>query len=75
MYYCYAWRGTTLPFQSGFDPQYEKLSPGLTLMGFAIEQAIREGQTCFDMLRGEYDYKKRWAGTASPEHATAIDPA
>ena len=61
MYYCYAWRGTTYYFQGGFDPRHEKLRPGLSLMGYAIEQAIGEGQQQFDMLRGEYEYKKQWA--------------
>lgn len=61
MYYCYAWRGTTYYFQGGFDPRHERLRPGLSLMGYAIEQAIAEGQQHFDMLRGEYEYKKQWA--------------
>ncbi|BAU47911.1 cellulose biosynthesis protein [Sulfurifustis variabilis] len=61
MYYCYRFRGTVYYFQGGFDPQYEKLRPGLCLMGYALEHAIGEGQRVFDMLRGEYDYKKQWA--------------
>ncbi len=61
MYYCYRYRGGVFYFQGGFDPAYEKLRPGLCLMGYAIEQAIAEGNSVFDMLRGEYDYKKQWA--------------
>lgn len=61
MYYCYRFRGTVYYFQGGFEPEYEKLRPGLCLMGYAIEHAIGEGQQVFDMLRGEYDYKKQWA--------------
>lgn len=61
MIYCYAHRGTVFYFQSGFDPEVSRLAPGHAVMGFAIEQAIAEGASRFDMLRGEYDYKTRWA--------------
>lgn len=61
MIYCYRFRDQIFYFQSGFDPAFSKLSPGLVLMGFAIEQAIAEKLQVFDMLRGEYDYKTQWA--------------
>ena len=61
MIYCYALRGTVFYFQSGFDPDFSRLAPGHAVMGFAIEQAIAEGASRFDMLRGEYEYKTRWA--------------
>ena len=61
MFYGYAFRGTLYHFQGGFDPQHEKIRAGQCLMAFAIESAIGEGCTCLDMLRGEYEYKKRWA--------------
>lgn len=61
MYYCYSFRDTVYYFQGGFDPRYENLRPGLCLMGYAIEHAISEGHGVFDMLRGEYEYKKQWA--------------
>ncbi|HEX5461307.1 MAG TPA: GNAT family N-acetyltransferase [Steroidobacteraceae bacterium] len=61
MFYGYSFRGTLYHFQGGFDPQYEKVRAGQCLMAFAIESAIEEGCSCLDMLRGEYEYKKRWA--------------
>ncbi|MBP6250841.1 MAG: GNAT family N-acetyltransferase [Leptothrix sp. (in: Bacteria)] len=59
--YCYRFRDRVLYFQGGFDPEVASLRPGLTLMGYAIEQAIAEGAQVFDMLRGEYDFKTQWA--------------
>lgn len=59
--YCYRFRDRVLYFQGGFDPEIASLRPGLTLMGYAIEQAIAEGAQVFDMLRGEHDFKTQWA--------------
>ena len=61
IFYGYVFKGTLYHFQGGFDPRYEKVSAGQCLMAFAIESAIAEGCTCLDMLRGEHEYKKRWA--------------
>jgi CelD/BcsL family acetyltransferase involved in cellulose biosynthesis len=61
IYYCYRFRDTVYYFQGGFDPARSKLRPGLVLMGYAIEHALNEGNTVFDMLRGEYEYKTQWA--------------
>jgi CelD/BcsL family acetyltransferase involved in cellulose biosynthesis len=61
VFYGYAFRGTLYHFQGGFDPQHEKLRIGQCLMAYAIESAIGEGCSCLDMLRGDYEYKKRWA--------------
>lgn len=47
-------------FQSGFDPAYAALSPGDVLMGLAVEFAIRQGCTVFDMLKGDHDYKRHF---------------
>jgi CelD/BcsL family acetyltransferase involved in cellulose biosynthesis len=61
MLYCYGFNGTVSYFQGGFDPAYQNLRLGTCLIGYAIERAIAEGGSEFDMLRGEYDYKKQWA--------------
>lgn len=61
MLYCYKWNGRYYYFQSGIDPDYGHLKPGSVLMGYAIEQAIIEGQDVFDMLKGDYDFKRSLA--------------
>jgi CelD/BcsL family acetyltransferase involved in cellulose biosynthesis len=47
-------------FQAGFDPEVAALSPGASLVAFAIQHAIEEGCTGFDFLRGQERYKSRW---------------
>jgi CelD/BcsL family acetyltransferase involved in cellulose biosynthesis len=61
MFYCYRYRDEILYFQSGFDPEFEKYSPGHVLMGFSIESAVSEGAVVFDMLKGNHPYKGIWA--------------
>jgi CelD/BcsL family acetyltransferase involved in cellulose biosynthesis len=37
-------------------------------MGYAIEHAIGERDSVFDMLRGEYEYKTQWAPERRQTH-------
>jgi CelD/BcsL family acetyltransferase involved in cellulose biosynthesis len=50
----------------GFDPACAQLSPGTLLIAHAIEQAIAEGATAFDFLRGAEPYKYRWGAVDQP---------
>lgn len=50
----------TYYYLSGFDPEFAQYSPGTILVAHAIQEAIREGATAFDFLRGREDYKYRW---------------
>lgn len=59
--YCYAYRGEILLFQNGFDPEHEHFRLGQVLIGFSIEQAIAEGASAFDMLKGDHEYKASWS--------------
>ncbi len=47
-------------YQSGFDPKWEKISPGFVLFSYCIENAILEGASEFDFLRGQETYKLNW---------------
>ena len=53
-------RGTFFFFQAGFDPDYSALSPGDVLLGYAVEHAINDGCSVFDMLKGDHDYKRHF---------------
>lgn len=53
----------TYYYLSGFDPEFRQYSPGTILVAHAIHEAIREGDTGFDFLRGREDYKYRWGAT------------
>ncbi len=50
-------KNEVLLYNSGFDPNYSYLSPGLILNVYAIKQAIEEGRERFDFLRGGEKYK------------------
>lgn len=48
-------------YNSGLDPAWAKLSPGLVLLGLSLEGAARRGVQCYDFLRGDEAYKLDWA--------------
>jgi CelD/BcsL family acetyltransferase involved in cellulose biosynthesis len=48
-------------YQSGFDAAYEKQSVGLITMGLAIQRAIDERATEYDLLHGDEAYKSHWS--------------
>jgi len=50
-------KNEVLLYNSGFDPAYSYLAPGLLLKAFAIKKAIEEGKERFDFLQGEERYK------------------
>jgi CelD/BcsL family acetyltransferase involved in cellulose biosynthesis len=64
-------------YLGGFDPEFDSISPGTLLIGYAIEQAISEGASEFDFLRGQERYKYLWGAEDCPtygrllRHATA----
>ena len=51
---------TVYCYLQGFDPEFEKLSPGVMVLGGVIEEAVREGARAIDFLRGRETYKYRW---------------
>lgn len=53
----FEYKNELLLYNSGFDPKYAKLSPGLLLKAYMIKQAIEEGKGRFDFLRGGERYK------------------
>jgi CelD/BcsL family acetyltransferase involved in cellulose biosynthesis len=58
--YCFAFGGRTYYYLGGFAPDLAKYSLGTLLTAQAIREAIREGSTEFDFLRGNEPYKYRW---------------
>jgi len=63
VFYGFALNGTVYYYLSGYDPDLEKLSIGNILVAHAIEQAVRDGATTFDFLRGAEEYKYAWGAT------------
>lgn len=58
--YVFSYNRTYLYYQAGFDPHWYRLSPGLVLFSYCIENAIAEGMKEFDFLQGEEEYKYKW---------------
>jgi CelD/BcsL family acetyltransferase involved in cellulose biosynthesis len=63
VFYGFALHGTVFYYLSGYDPDLEKLSIGTLIVAHAIEEAVRDGATTFDFLRGAEDYKYAWGAT------------
>jgi CelD/BcsL family acetyltransferase involved in cellulose biosynthesis len=59
---------------SGFDPGLERLSPGMLLVGHAIEEAIAEGFAVADFLRGQERYKYFWGAQDTPLFRRRLRP-
>lgn len=58
--FSYDYRDTLALYNSSFRPDLAKLAPGMVLVGSLIERSIEEGKACFDFLRGDEAYKKRF---------------
>lgn len=57
---------------AGFDPAMSKLSPGMVLMGMAIQRAIGDGAKYFDLLRGMSRYKHELGAVDAPVHRITL---
>jgi CelD/BcsL family acetyltransferase involved in cellulose biosynthesis len=57
---CFRFARTYTSMQNGFDPQWARHSVGQILLARVVEQAISEGCTRFDFLRGPEPYKYDW---------------
>ena len=60
VFYGFAHHGVVYYYLSGYDPELEKISIGNTIVAHAIEQAVLDGATMFDFLRGAEEYKYAW---------------
>jgi CelD/BcsL family acetyltransferase involved in cellulose biosynthesis len=63
IFYGFAHGGTVYYYLSGYDPEFEKLSIGTLIVAHAIDEAVRDGATTFDFLRGAEEYKYAWGAT------------
>jgi CelD/BcsL family acetyltransferase involved in cellulose biosynthesis len=54
---CFDFKGIRYLYNSGFDPDYGHLSVGLLLKALCLKDAIEQGFSYFDFLRGKEPYK------------------
>jgi CelD/BcsL family acetyltransferase involved in cellulose biosynthesis len=73
--YALAARRRLYCYLTGFDPEFAGISPGTLLLGYAVEQAMREGALICDFLRGRERYKYLWGGEDRPTFARSLRPA
>jgi len=72
--YALAAKGCHYCYLTGFDPAYAAISPGTLLLGYAVEQAMREGARTCDFLRGGERYKYLWGAEDRPTFARRLRP-
>lgn len=53
-------RNTFIYYQAGYDPAWRSKSVGLVLVGETFKDALLEGLTEYDFLRGTESYKSDW---------------
>ncbi len=61
-------------YLGGFDPAFDRESPGTLLIGRAIDRAVRRGAGRFHFLRGREAYKYAWGATDQPHGWWRLDP-
>ena len=61
-------------YLGGFDPVVERLSPGMLVVGFAIEDALAEGAVAVDFLRGQEPHKYAWGAVDTPTTRRRLIP-
>ncbi|WP_424811353.1 GNAT family N-acetyltransferase [Roseococcus sp. YIM B11640] len=59
---------------SGFEPALDRLSPGMLLVGQAMDQAVAEGFSTLDFLRGQEAYKYFWGAADRPAFRRVLRP-
>ncbi len=59
---CFDYNGARYLYNSGYDPEYAYYSVGLLLNALCLREAIEQGKTYFDFLRGPEPYKYHLGG-------------
>lgn len=67
--------GHMLLYNSGFDPEYKALSPGVVLVGWLLQHAIEKKYRVFDFLRGDEKYKYNFGGIDQKLHRFTVSSA
>lgn len=53
-------------YQAGLDPKLAEHSVGLATLGLAVQSALKEGVSRYDMLHGNQGYKALWTDAHRP---------
>lgn len=61
-------------YNSGYDPRYRDLSPGIVLVAHTIQRAMDEGLKSYDFLRGRERYKYDLGGRDRALYCLRLTP-
>lgn len=62
--YCFYYKNRIYDYQSGYDIEFGRYSPGHLITAHSIREAIRKGISEYDMLLGPEPYKSRYTDRA-----------
>lgn len=71
----FAFRNTLYAYLSGFDPEYENLGFGRTLLFHSIRYAFENGCASWNFLRGDEAYKLGWGAQRIEKYRLIITRA
>lgn len=60
--FAFHWNRSLLLYNSGFDPAFTQLAPGLALAAFCLKEAVAQGLDKFDFMQGTERYKQDLGG-------------
>ena len=72
MVMCFDYRSTRYLYNSGYDPRYRQLSVGLVSKILSIRDAVEQGLSRFDFLKGAEIYKQRLGGMAQDIYRCSV---
>jgi CelD/BcsL family acetyltransferase involved in cellulose biosynthesis len=55
-------------WNTGFDPEFSKVSPGKLLLHHWIKESFADGYREFDFMVGEESYKRQWTSPTRPNY-------
>ncbi len=70
--YCFRVEDTVQYYISAFDSRLAHYSPGMLIVGYAVEQSIIEKARYFDFLEGDESYKLHWANAERENHRLVV---
>ena len=73
MVFCCDYEGTRFLYNSGFDPHYRDLSPGLVCKLLSIKDALKRGFHHYDFLKGAETYKRHLGGIPIAVYQCSIE--
>jgi CelD/BcsL family acetyltransferase involved in cellulose biosynthesis len=70
--YAFSFGGSLYYYLGGFEPQWGGLSVSTVLIAQSIQEAIAQGLTNYDFLRGDEPYKQKWRAAPARNHRIII---